>query len=153
MERYLTAEISVIISAARRETWQALTKLEILNNNLEFTALHTNWQPGAPIQFIGNFNGRPFDATGLVLAYAENEMLEFTLPGIWEHFADNLQNGATITCRIGGEDGGVTITVIIDNIPTLVLREQWVGIWTLLLKQLKHMLEANKPLSSGRVML
>ena len=70
-------------------------------------------------------------------------MLQYTYKSGMSDTEDLPENYSTITYRIGGENGHVTVTVIQENIPDLKTRDLAIENWTLVLGNLKKLLEAN----------
>jgi uncharacterized protein YndB with AHSA1/START domain len=78
MQQTITAEISIIIAAEREEVWAALVNPALVKEYFFSTTLSTTWEPGSPIVFSGEWQGKEYMDKGIVLAYSENEMLQYT---------------------------------------------------------------------------
>ena len=144
MQQNITAEISIIIAADRKLVWAALVNPDLVKEYFFGTILSTTWEPGAPIIFSGQWKGTEYTGKGIVLAYSENEMLQYTYWSSRSGLDDKPENYAPVTYRIGGEDGSVTVTIIQEDIPDLKEREHSIAYWEEILKGLKQLLEANK---------
>jgi uncharacterized protein YndB with AHSA1/START domain len=148
MKSSITAEISIIIAADRKAVWEALTKPELVKEYFFGTTLSTTWEPGSPIIFSGEWQGKEYQDKGTVLAYTDNEMLQYTYWSSMSGIEDKPENYVPVTYRIGGEDGHVTVTIIQENIPTDQMREHSIENWKKVLKALKQMMEANEVMGS-----
>lgn len=144
METNIAAEISITITAFKTAVWDALINPEKVKEYFFGTSLSTTWQPGDPIVFSGQWEGNTYEDKGIVLAYNHEEMLQYTYWSSMSGKEDKAENYATITYRIGGDDGKVTVTVIQENIPTLKARDHSIENWKKVLGSLKKMLEADE---------
>jgi uncharacterized protein YndB with AHSA1/START domain len=64
MKSSITAEISIIIAADRKAVWGALTKPELVKEYFFGTTLSTTWEPGSPIIFSGEWQGKEYQDKG-----------------------------------------------------------------------------------------
>ena len=144
MQQNITAEISITIAAERKAVWQALVNPALVKEYFFGTTLSASWEPGSPIIFSGEWQGKQYMDKGIVLAYTENEMLQYTYWSSMSGLEDNHENYMAITYRIGGEDGAVTVTVIQENIPDVKTREHSIANWREVLKAMKHLVEGNE---------
>jgi len=144
MQQNITAEISISIAAERKAVWAALVNPALVKEYFFGTTLSATWEPGSPIIFSGEWQGKQYMDKGIVLAYNENEMLQYTYWSSMSGLEDKPENYAPVTYRIGGEDGLVTVTVIQENIKDIKAREQAIANWGKVLKAMKQLMEANK---------
>ena len=144
MENNIIAEVSVQITAEKRSVWDALTNPDKVKIYFFDTGLSTTWEPGAPIKFSGEWQGKTYEDKGTVLSYKEQEMLQYTYWSSMSGKEDKPENYVTVTYRIGGDDGNVTVTVIQENIPDIKTRDHSIENWKKILVDLKKMLEANE---------
>ena len=144
MENNIIAEVSVQITAEKRSVWDALTNPDKVKIYFFDTWLSTTWEPGAPIKFSGEWQGKTYEDKGTVLSYKEQEMLQYTYWSSMSGKEDKPENYVTVTYRIGGDDGNVTVTVIQENIPDIKTRDHSIENWKKILVDLKKMLEANE---------
>lgn len=148
MKSTLTAEVSATIAADRKTVWEALTKPELVKDYFFGTALSTTWEPGSPITFSGEWQGKKYEDKGTVLAYTENEMLQYTYWSSMSGIEDKPENYVPVTYRIGGENGNVTVTIIQENIANNQMQEHSIENWKKVLRALKQMMEANEIMGS-----
>lgn len=144
MKNNIQAEVSVTIAAEKKSVWDALINPEKVKVYFFGTDLSTTWEPGAPIKFSGEWNGKSYEDKGIVLSCKQEEMLQYTYWSSMSGTEDTPENYATITYRMGGEDGKVTVTIIQENIPDIKTRDHSIENWKRVLADLKKMLEANE---------
>jgi len=143
MQPNITAEISITISAEKKAVWDALINPEMVKQYFFGCHLSTTWEPGTPIVFSGDWNGKLYEDKGIVLAFNHEEMLQFTYKSSHSKMEEVSGNDAVITYRVGGDNGHITVTIIQENIPDTKTRDQAIENWTIVLGKLKKLLEAN----------
>lgn len=144
MKSNIIAEISVTITADKATVWNALTNPEVVKTYFFGTDLSTTWEPGAPIKFSGEWQGKKYEDKGIVLAYNHQEMLQYSYWSSMSGMEDKPENYLEITYRIGGSDGNITVTIIQENIPDEKKRDHSIENWKKVLTDLKRLLEANE---------
>ncbi len=144
MQPNITAEISITISAEKKTVWDALVNPEMVKQYFFGSTLTTTWEPGTPVVFSGEWQGLVYEDKGIVLAYNHEEMLQYTYRSGMSDTADTPENYATITYRIGGDNGNVTVTVIQENFADVKTRDHDIENWKYVLGNLKKMLEADE---------
>ncbi len=68
--------VETVVRADARTVWKVLTAPR--SAMFMGAAVETDWQPGSPIEFIGEFNGQAFRDHGKVRDVVEQERLAFT---------------------------------------------------------------------------
>lgn len=144
MKSNIKAEVSTVIASEKSTVWDALTKPETVKEWFFGTHLSTTWEPGTPIIFSGEWQDKKYEDKGTVLAYKQEEMLQYTYWSSMSGIEDKPENYVTITYRIGGEDGEVAVTIIQENIQDEKTRDHSIENWKKVLKSLKDMLEVKE---------
>ena len=70
------AEIDIAASPAR--VWEVLTSSETLKELWFGAEVRTDWQVGSPITWSGEWEGKPYQDKGEILAVEPNRLLTFT---------------------------------------------------------------------------
>jgi len=105
------AEVSVTIKAPSAKVWEWLTKPELVNKYFFGTHLHTDWSPGSPILFRGEWQGKPYEDKGKVLEFRKEEHLAYLY---WSNFSgtpDALENYEKITFDLSQSATCTTVVV------------------------------------------
>jgi uncharacterized protein YndB with AHSA1/START domain len=71
-----TAETTIDASADR--VWEALTDPELVKNYMFGAEVESDFQPGSPISWRGDWEGRAFEDKGEVIAAEPGRLLEMT---------------------------------------------------------------------------
>ena len=144
MKNNIQAEISITIAADKKSVWDALVNPDKVKQYFFGTNLSTTWQPGDPIKFSGEWQGKKYEDKGTVLAYKKEEMLQYSYWSSMSGIEDKPENYVIITYRIGGKEGNITVTVIQENIPDEKTKEHSIENWEKVLADLKKMVEQEQ---------
>jgi uncharacterized protein YndB with AHSA1/START domain len=68
----------VDVKAPREEVWKALTDPSLIEQYMFGSVVETYWQPGSPIVWKGEWNGKPFQDKGTVVDIRPPEFLKLT---------------------------------------------------------------------------
>src|SRR5437016_6516027 len=74
----LVATAEVTIDAAAEKVWRALTEPESIAQFMFGARVTTDWQPGSPITYDGEWKGKPYRDKGTVLEVDPNRLLKTT---------------------------------------------------------------------------
>jgi uncharacterized protein YndB with AHSA1/START domain len=145
MKNHLTGRVSTTIEAPAERVWAALTRPEMIKQYFFGTDAHTSWQPGTPIRFTGEWQGKQYEDKGTVLAFEPSKLLRYTYWSSMGGMEDKPENYATVTYELQPLNDAVTeLTIIQENIPDEKMREHSEGNWAKVLEQLKELLEKEK---------
>ena len=105
----------VTINAPRAEVWDALTNPEKVKKWMHGTEMSTDWKEGSPITWTGEWQGKPYQDKGEVLAIEPERMLRYTHWSPMGGSEDTPENYHTVTYELAGSDGKTTLTLRQDN--------------------------------------
>jgi len=71
-----TAEVD--ISASPAQVWHALTDPDLIEKYMFGSHVESTWNPGDPITWTGEYDGKPYEDKGEVLAVEPEHRLEVT---------------------------------------------------------------------------
>ncbi|TAK68169.1 MAG: SRPBCC domain-containing protein [Actinomycetota bacterium] len=110
-----TAEVTINAPASR--VWEALTDPDLIARYMFGARVQTDWQPGHPITWSGQYEGKPYQDKGTVLDVVAPTKLEVThysplsglpdIPDHYHHVAYHLAEAGdrtTVTLRQDGND-------------------------------------------------
>ncbi|HXB06437.1 MAG TPA: SRPBCC domain-containing protein [Puia sp.] len=144
---FVTNEITIDAPAAK--VWDALTKAEWTKQYMFGCEPHSDWKPGSPLLWKGNFNGVEMVAVkGHVVSIDPGHSLVYTVidpnnPAI----ADIPENYLTVTCRLSGQDGKTHLFVSQGDYNKVAEGENRYqhtvegGGWSSILEQIKQLVE------------
>ena len=144
MKNKIKGHASINIHASVSEVWNALTKPEIIKQYFFGTNTITDWKPGHPIKFKGEWQGKSYEDKGTILDITKNELIKYDYWSSMSGIEDKPENYVIITYKLSGEDGDVTLNLLQENIPDEKMKTHSEENWNKVLEGLKKVVE-EKP--------
>ncbi|HEX6738857.1 MAG TPA: SRPBCC family protein [Vicinamibacteria bacterium] len=135
------AKASVTVNAPARKVWTALVTPEIVKQYMAGATVASDWSPGSPITWKGEWKGKPFEDKGVILAAEPGRRLQYT------HFSpasgqpDRPENYHTVTVELAEQGGHTTVSLTQDKNPTEEARRHSEENWEMMLDGLKKAVE------------
>ncbi len=112
----LVATATTSIEATKERAWKALTDPDEVKAWFFGTDLKTDWKPGSPITWSGEWEGKPYEDKGEVVAVDEPNRFEVTHWSPLTGTEDAPENYHTLVYALGDDDGGTTeVSISQDN--------------------------------------
>ncbi|MFL6100287.1 MAG: SRPBCC domain-containing protein [Actinomycetales bacterium] len=134
-----TAEVDV--AAPPEAVWAALTDPEQVKQYMFGTELETDWQPGSPIRWKGEWEGKPYEDKGSVVRVDPQRELVVTHFSPMTGQEDVPQNYHTVSYELTAGDGGTHIALSQDNNGSEEEARHSRDNWSMMLAGLKKFLE------------
>jgi uncharacterized protein YndB with AHSA1/START domain len=144
MKSDITAEVKININAPVSKVWEALTNPEIIKKYLFGTETITDWKPGSPIIFKGQWEGKQYKDKGTILEIEKNKLIKYSYWSSMSGTEDEPDNYVDITYEISGEENDVTLSIMQENIATEKSKEHSEENWKRVLNDLKDVVEENQ---------
>jgi uncharacterized protein YndB with AHSA1/START domain len=141
MAAKLISRITVQVKADPAKVWEALTKPELIKQYFFGTQVVTDWKEGSPLIFKGEWQGKSYEDKGTILKIEPNKLLRYKYWSSMSGTKDLPENYANITYELARENGGTSLTIIQDNIPTDEIKEHSQQNWKMVLDGLKKLIE------------
>jgi uncharacterized protein YndB with AHSA1/START domain len=129
------------IDAAPEEVWRALTDPRLIKQYMFGSEVTTNWKPGSPITWQGEFEGRAYQDKGEIISFEPSRQLEFT------HFSpltgqeDRPENYHRVRYDLQPTNGGTSVRLTQDNSSSAEEAEHSAANWQMMLDGLKKVVE------------
>jgi uncharacterized protein YndB with AHSA1/START domain len=129
------------IDAPPEEVWRALTDPEEIRKYMFGSEVKTDWQPGSPITWKGEFEGRAYEDKGEIIAVEPGRRLEVT------HFSpltgqeDLPENYHRVRYDLRPANGGTSLRLTQDNSGSTEEAEHSGANWQMMLDGLKKVVE------------
>ncbi len=139
----LVATAETDIRATPEQVWRALTDPKKIEKYMFGSQVQTDWRPGSPITWKGEYEGKQFEDKGEILECEPGQVLQMT------HFSpltgqeDAPENYHTVTYRLSELDGGTHVTVSQDNNSTMDELRHSTSNWQSMLDGLKKVVESR----------
>jgi uncharacterized protein YndB with AHSA1/START domain len=136
-----TAKADTEISASADQVWAALTDPDQIKEYMFGSQVDTDWKPGSPIRWKGEFQGRSYEDKGEVLEVEPGRRLKVT------HFSpltgqdDVPENYHTVTYELAEHDGHTHVSLSQDNAGSDEEAEHSSATWQQMLDGLKKQVE------------
>lgn len=141
MNENQVAKASMLINAPVSKVWDALTKPELIKQYLFDTDVVTDWKVGSPILYRGEWDGKPFEDKGEILAFEPEKKLASTHWSPLSGVPDTPENYHTVTYDLVSKDDKTEITITQDNNANEQERVRSEENWKSVLVGLKNLLE------------
>ena len=145
MNTGLIARASVTIAASAADVWEALVRPAAIKTYLFSATVTSDWVVGSPIVWIGEWQGRPYEAKGIILQIVRECVLEFSYFSPLAGVADLPENYHIVTMHLSSDGRQTRVLLCQDNNLTEEARARAERSWSAMLAGLKHFVEHNGP--------
>jgi uncharacterized protein YndB with AHSA1/START domain len=131
------------IDAPPDKVWRALTDPELIKKYMFGSEVKTDWQPGSPITWKGEFEGREYEDKGEIISVDPGQRLEVT------HFSpltgqeDRPENYHRVRYELLQTTGGTSVRLTQDNSSSAEEAEHSAANWQMMLDGLKNVVEQS----------
>ena len=108
-----TAEID--IAAEPSQVWKGLTDPDVIARYMFGSRVETDWQPGHPITWKGEYEGKPYEDKGQVVEVDEGRRLVVTHFSPMSGQPDVPESYHTVAYSLLARDGGTHVSLSQDN--------------------------------------
>jgi len=134
-----TAEVSVAAPAER--VWEALTQPNLVAEYMFGAQIDTDWKVGSPITWQGEYEGKPFEDRGTVVAVEPVRLLEVTHFSPLSGQEDRPENYHNVRYELSADDGQTRVRLEQDNNASPEEAEHSRANWQMMLDGLKRVAE------------
>jgi uncharacterized protein YndB with AHSA1/START domain len=136
-----SCQTSIAVRAKAGQVWEALTDPALIKQYLYGTDAISDWKVGSPIAYRGEWDGRPYEDKGTVLEVIPNKLLQTSYWSAFSGLEDRPENYLIVSYALSESDGGTTLTITTENIPTQDSADHVAENWAQVLQALKELLE------------
>ncbi len=136
-----TAEIDV--AAPADQVWHALTDPDSIEEYFFGAKVDTDWQPGSPIVWRGQYQGKPFEDKGEILTVEDNRVLRMTHFSPLSGLEDAPENYHTLAFTLADSETGTRVELSQDNNSSQDEADGSAENWTAMLQGLKRVVERH----------
>jgi uncharacterized protein YndB with AHSA1/START domain len=139
----LHAHAAVDVHAPPERVWRALTDPAEIARYMMGSRVETTWEPGSPITWSGEWQGKPYQDRGEVLEVDAPRRLAVTHWSPLTGEDDAPENYHTVRYELSGADGGTRVTLDQDGCTSEEQAEQFSQNWQGMLEGLKQVAESG----------
>jgi uncharacterized protein YndB with AHSA1/START domain len=129
------------VDATPERVWQALTDPDEIAQYMFGSRVETDWQPGSPITWSGEYDGRPYQDKGEVLEAVPGKRLAVTHYSALGGDADLPENYHTVRYELAATGSGTTLTLTQDGSTSEEQARQFSRNWQGMLDGLRQVVE------------
>lgn len=137
------AEATIVVAAPPERVWRALTDPAQVRQYLMGTELATDWRPGSPITWSGEYEGKAYVDKGEVLEVSEPRRLAYTHFSPLSGAEDSPEHYHTLWWRLEEVSGGTQLVLTQDNNSSAEEAARNQDTWSGVLHELKKVAEAG----------
>lgn len=142
MSEKFSATVSVTIKASREKVWEALTTPALIRKYFFGTNASSDWKVGSPIRFTGEWEGKPYEDKGVILASKRPDIFSYSYWSSMSGLEDKEENYVEITYELKEASGQTELTVTQTSIPDEQMKKHAMENWNKVLDGLKKLLES-----------
>lgn len=129
------------IDAPPDDVWAALTEPKLIEKYMFGTHVETDWRPGSPIVWRGEYDGKPYQDKGEIVAVEPGRRLELTHYSSLSGEADRPENYHTLVYELDARQGRTHLSLTQDNNASAEAAEHSKRNWERMLSSLKDTVE------------
>jgi uncharacterized protein YndB with AHSA1/START domain len=141
MDRPLVARASATIDAPAARVWDALVDPQAIRRYVFGTTVISDWTEGSPIVWKGEWKGKAYEDTGVILRLERGRILRYSHFSPLSGLPDTPENHHTVTIELMEQAGRTRVSLAQDNNPTEQARQHSERNWSAMLAGLKQLLE------------
>ncbi len=133
----------VDVAAAPERVWEAMTRPEQVARYMMGSRVESDWRVGSPITWSGEWNGKPYQDKGEILAAEPGHLLEVTHYSPLSGADDVPENYHTVRYELTKTDDGTTVSLTQDGCASEEQAQQFSQNWQGMLDGLKKVAETG----------
>jgi uncharacterized protein YndB with AHSA1/START domain len=118
MDRPLVARASATIDAPAARVWDALVDPETSRRYMFGTTVISDWTEGSPIVWKGEWKGKAYEDTGVILRLERGRVLRYSHFSPLSGLPNTPENHHTVTIELLEQAGRTRVSLAQDNNPT-----------------------------------
>ena len=135
------ATATVDVAASPQEVWRALTDPDLIQRYFFGSRVNTDWLPGSPITWSGEYNGTAYQDKGAVLEVKQDRLLRVSHFSPMTGLPDEPENYHTLTFELDMRDTGTRVNLTQDNNASQDEADRAAANWSTMLDGLKKTVE------------
>lgn len=132
---------SISINTPSIVVWDILTNPKKIRNWLNGSNVTTDWKPGSPIIFQGEYEGTPYKDKGIVKQFKRERILQYLYWSGFSGLPDKEENYQLVTIEIDIEEDSLKLTASQSNLPSKQNQEHAEHNWGIALEKIRKMAE------------
>lgn len=144
MKTDISTSSSVAIDASVDDVWRAITTPEKIKQWFFGVDTETDWKQGSPIVHTGEWQGKPYVDKGEIVRIEPRHVLVHTHWSDLSGTPDSPEHYQEVTWEVSERSDGSELTISERNLPSDEAKDASDQAWSMVLQNLKEMLEGNR---------
>lgn len=140
----ILATARIDIKAPAAEVWKALTDLDTVPKYFFGSRVQTDWRPGSPITWSGQWKGKAYEDKGKVLEVEPNRLLKVSHFSPLTGLPDRPENYHNLTFELHQQGHATRVSLTQDNNKDEAEAERSTQNWRTMLEGLKKVVEEGR---------
>jgi uncharacterized protein YndB with AHSA1/START domain len=141
MDENLVATASILINAPIEKVWDALVDPAAIKQYFFSTTVVSDWHPGSPIIWKGEWQGKAYADKGVILQYEPGRIIQYSHFSPLTGLPDKPENYHTVTIQLSVIKDQTRVMLSQDNNSTEEDRAHSEQNWGMMLAALKKFIE------------
>jgi uncharacterized protein YndB with AHSA1/START domain len=129
------------IEASPEDVWRGLTDPEAIREFMFGSEVQTDWKPGSPITWKGEYEGKSYEDKGEIVTVEPGRLLEVTHFSPLSGQEDKPENYHRVRYELQADDGRTRVRLTQDNSGSAEEAEHSSATWQAMLDGLKKVVE------------
>jgi uncharacterized protein YndB with AHSA1/START domain len=129
------------IEASPEDVWRGLTDPEAIREFMFGSEVQTDWKPGSPITWKGEYEGKSYEDKGEIVTVEPGRLLEVTHFSPLSGQEDKPENYHRVRYELQAADGRTRVRLTQDNSGSAEEAEHSSATWQAMLDGLKKVVE------------
>ena len=143
MKTDISTSSSVAIDASVDDVWRAIMTPETIKQWFFGVETETEWAQGSPIVHTGEWEGKPYVDKGEIVRIEPPHVLVHTHWSDLSGTPDSPEHYQEVTWEVSERGDGSELTITEHNLPSDEAKDASDQAWSMVLQNLKGMLEGN----------
>jgi uncharacterized protein YndB with AHSA1/START domain len=144
MKTDISTSSSVAIDASVDDVWRAITTPELIKQWFFGVDTETDWKQGSPIVHTGEWQGKPYVDKGEIVRIEPPHVLVHTHWSDLSGTPDSPEHYQEVTWEVSERSDGSELTISERNLPSDEAKDASDQAWSMVLQNLKVMLEGTQ---------
>ena len=141
MNEDFLATASTVINAEKKDVWHALVDPDAIGQYMFGTRVESEWRPGEPITWKGEWNGKPYEDKGTIQAIDPESLLAYSHYSPMSGKPDVPENYHNVRITLDADGASTRVTLTQDGNSSAEAREHSQKNWEAMLAALKTFVE------------
>lgn len=137
------AVVEIKIEVSPMVVWEALTRADIVKRYFFGTELHTTWEVGSPIRFVGEWEGVAYEDKGEVLKFEPYREIKYNYWSSMSGLADLPEHYTIITYTLEEDGFGTKLRIEQGPMQDAETAAHSEGNWLSVMVGMKELLESG----------